>query len=223
MKLSYRAVRKKVLRVLVRFVPGNGRRADILRKCGYTVGEDARIGEDLIIGQAGDDFEERLIIGKRVGIAPRVTILLETGPSKSRLRELYPAFRGKTVIGDDAWIGAGSIILPGVSIGEGSVVGAGAVGNALTWRLVSSCPWMSKFQRCTNRAYIEREIPHIATLMCSSIEEVLADSEVIVLGNKAPEFTQALQQVREDQVVIDLVRISQEIDVLDGQYAGICW
>ena len=82
---------------------------------------------------------------------------------------------------------------------------------------------MSKFQRCTNRAYIEREIPHITTLMCNSIEEVLADSEVIVVGNKAPEFVQALQQVREDQVVIDLVRISQEIDVLDGQYAGICW
>ena len=74
-----------------------------------------------------------------------------------------------------------------------------------------------------NRAYIEREIPHIATLMCKSIEEVLADSEVIVLGNNAPEFAQALQQVREGQVVIDLVRISQEIDVLDGQYLGICW
>jgi GDP-mannose 6-dehydrogenase len=74
-----------------------------------------------------------------------------------------------------------------------------------------------------NRAYIEREIPHIATLMCNSIEEVLADSEVIVLGNKAPEFARALQQVREDQVVIDLVRISQEIDELDGQYVGVCW
>ena len=127
MKLSYRAVRRKVLKVLVRFVPGHGRRADILRKCGYTVGEDAMIGEDLIIGQAGDDFEERLIIGKRVGISPRVTILLESGPSKARIRELYPAYREKTVIGDDVWIGAGSIILPGVTIGEGSVVGAGAV------------------------------------------------------------------------------------------------
>jgi GDP-mannose 6-dehydrogenase len=74
-----------------------------------------------------------------------------------------------------------------------------------------------------NRAYLEREIPHIATLMRNTIEEVLADSEVIVLGNRAPEFTQALQQVREDQVVIDLVRISPEIDVLDGQYVGICW
>ena len=74
-----------------------------------------------------------------------------------------------------------------------------------------------------NRAYIEREIPHIATLMCNSMEEVLADSEVIVLGNNAPEFAQVLRQVREDQVVIDLVRISQEIDVLDGQYLGICW
>ena len=54
-------------------------------------------------------------------------------------------------------------------------------------------------------------------------QPIAVQREVIVLGNKAPEFTQALQQVREDQVVIDLVRISQEIDVLDGQYAGICW
>ena len=30
-------------------------------------------------------------------------------------------------IGDDVWIGAGAIILPGVTIGEGAVVGAGAV------------------------------------------------------------------------------------------------
>jgi chloramphenicol O-acetyltransferase type B len=31
------------------------------------------------------------------------------------------------VIQDDAWIGAGSIILPGVTIGEGAVVAAGSV------------------------------------------------------------------------------------------------
>jgi len=126
-KLSYRAVRRKLLKVILRFAPGHGRRASLLRQCGYTVGEGAMIGEDLIVGQAGDDFRDRLFIGKRVGISPRVTILLETGPSKSRLRKVYPAFRGKTVIGDDVWIGAGSIILPGVTIGEGAVVGAGAV------------------------------------------------------------------------------------------------
>jgi len=74
-----------------------------------------------------------------------------------------------------------------------------------------------------NRAYIEREIPHIATLMCNSMEEVLAESEVIVIGNKAPEFRQVVQQVRQDQVVIDLVRILKEIDHQDARYEGICW
>jgi len=74
-----------------------------------------------------------------------------------------------------------------------------------------------------NRAYIEREIPHIATLMCDSMEEVLAVSEVIVIGNKAPEFRQVFQHVREDQVIIDLVRILNDISQLDVPYEGICW
>jgi GDP-mannose 6-dehydrogenase len=74
-----------------------------------------------------------------------------------------------------------------------------------------------------NRVYIDREIPHIATLMCESMEKVLADSEVIVIGNKAPEFHEVLQQIREDQVIIDLVRISQDVDHLDSRYEGICW
>jgi GDP-mannose 6-dehydrogenase len=74
-----------------------------------------------------------------------------------------------------------------------------------------------------NRAYIEREIPHIATLMCNSIDEVLGQSEVIIIGNKAPEFRAVPQQVRPGQVVIDLVRISNEIDGFNSQYEGICW
>jgi GDP-mannose 6-dehydrogenase len=74
-----------------------------------------------------------------------------------------------------------------------------------------------------NRAYIEREIPHIATLMCNSMEEVLADSEVIVIGNKAPEFSQVVQQVHQDRVIIDLVRILKDVSQLDTQYEGICW
>lgn len=74
-----------------------------------------------------------------------------------------------------------------------------------------------------NRAYIEREIPHIATLMCSSVEEVLATSEVIVIGNKASEFQSVPQQIRPDQRVIDLVRIDRDVESLDSQYTGICW
>ena len=74
-----------------------------------------------------------------------------------------------------------------------------------------------------NRAYIEREIPHIATLMCDSMEEVLTQSEVIVIGNKAPEFASVLQQMRPDQVVIDLVRVSKDAKLAGDQYEGICW
>ncbi len=74
-----------------------------------------------------------------------------------------------------------------------------------------------------NRAYIEREIPHIASLMCNSIEEAVVDSDVIVIGNKSPEFQQTLDEARDDQVIIDLVRISNEIEHLAARYQGICW
>jgi len=74
-----------------------------------------------------------------------------------------------------------------------------------------------------NRAYIEREIPHIATLMCNSIDEVLADSEVIVIGNKAAEFNEALKKAKADQLVIDLVRIPEDAQQSNAQYQGICW
>jgi len=75
----------------------------------------------------------------------------------------------------------------------------------------------------SNRAFIEREIPHIATLMCLSLEEVLAESEVIVIGNKSPEFHQVLRELRRDQVIIDLVRMSPDIDSSATWYKGICW
>jgi GDP-mannose 6-dehydrogenase len=74
-----------------------------------------------------------------------------------------------------------------------------------------------------NKAYIEREIPHIASLMCESVDEVLAESDVIVIGNKAPEFLMALNRVRPDQVVIDLVRVAKRVEPLNGQYRGLCW
>jgi GDP-mannose 6-dehydrogenase len=74
-----------------------------------------------------------------------------------------------------------------------------------------------------NRAYIEREIPHIATLMRASAEEVVAESEVIVVGNKSPEFRKVLEQARPDQVIIDLVRIFPDSNSVSCQYEGFSW
>jgi GDP-mannose 6-dehydrogenase len=74
-----------------------------------------------------------------------------------------------------------------------------------------------------NKAYIEREIPHIASLMCETLDEVLEQSDVIVIGNQAPEFRAALGRLRPEQVVVDLVRITADRPALNGQYSGIGW
>ena len=39
-----------------------------------------------------------------------------------------------------------------------------------------------------NRDYIDGQIPHLSSLLCDSMEEVLDNSDVIVVGNTAPEF-----------------------------------
>jgi GDP-mannose 6-dehydrogenase len=74
-----------------------------------------------------------------------------------------------------------------------------------------------------NRAYIEREIPHIATLMCDSIDDIVDTSEVIVIGNKSQEFRDVLKKVNNEQVIIDLVRIAEEVEQDNVLYEGICW
>jgi GDP-mannose 6-dehydrogenase len=73
-----------------------------------------------------------------------------------------------------------------------------------------------------NRAYIEQEIPHIAQLMRDSMAEVVEHAELLVIGNRSPEFKDALATLREDQIVLDLVRIS-ELPPDNPNYLGICW
>ena len=73
-----------------------------------------------------------------------------------------------------------------------------------------------------NKEYIEREIPHISQLMRQDMSEVLANSDVIVLGNKADEFRQIQSQLNDDQIVIDLVRCF-EARSSDEHYRGVCW
>jgi GDP-mannose 6-dehydrogenase len=75
----------------------------------------------------------------------------------------------------------------------------------------------------SNRVYIEHEIPHIATLMRASADEVISSSDVIVIGNKEPEFQAALRHVRPEQIVLDLVRCVPDGAQLPGRYEGLCW
>ena len=74
-----------------------------------------------------------------------------------------------------------------------------------------------------NRRYIEEQIPHLSALLRGSIDEVIDESEVVVVGNASPEFGEAILRCREDQVVLDLVRIPIEFGKLAAEYRGICW
>jgi GDP-mannose 6-dehydrogenase len=74
-----------------------------------------------------------------------------------------------------------------------------------------------------NKEYITEQIPHLSRHLCDSIDEVIDQSDVIVVGNASPEFADALTRCRRDQTVIDLVRIPVDFSKLAAQYDGICW
>jgi GDP-mannose 6-dehydrogenase len=73
-----------------------------------------------------------------------------------------------------------------------------------------------------NRDYILNHIPHISRLMVDSIDKVLAHAETVVIGNGAAEFRAVPERLREGQVLVDLVRISDARST-KGKYDGICW
>src|SRR3954462_4936077 len=75
----------------------------------------------------------------------------------------------------------------------------------------------------SNKEYIENQIPHLSSLLCNTIDEVIVGSDVIVIGNLSSEFGDALTQCRADQIVIDLVRLPIVGSLLQADYRGICW
>jgi acetyltransferase-like isoleucine patch superfamily enzyme len=121
-------LRKKILKRWARNAFFPGWRVRLLRFCGFTIGRDVYIADDLLIVEELAD-RGNITIGDRVSIAPRVTLVTSSHPNNSRIRDFAPLAKGPIVIEDDAWLGAGCVVLPGVRIGRGAVVGANSVVN----------------------------------------------------------------------------------------------
>lgn len=98
---------------------GGGTSVDDLRKRGAIIGNDVVIWSNKI--DKGHAF--LLEIGDRVTISDARILL----PDASTKRFLGYSRVGKVVIGNDVFIGADAIILPGVTIGNNVVIGAGSV------------------------------------------------------------------------------------------------
>jgi acetyltransferase-like isoleucine patch superfamily enzyme len=90
----------------------------------FIIGDGTWIGQQCFFHSAGG-----LIIGQNVGIGPGVKIITSShGEEGINIPILHSNLIFKQVtIDDDADIGTGAIILPGVHIGKGAQVGAGAV------------------------------------------------------------------------------------------------
>lgn len=69
----------------------------------------------------------RIYVGDKVMFGPNVTIATASHPINPELRSRGLQFNKDVYIGENTWIGAGVIIVPGVHIGRNTVIGAGSV------------------------------------------------------------------------------------------------
>jgi GDP-mannose 6-dehydrogenase len=74
-----------------------------------------------------------------------------------------------------------------------------------------------------NRRFIETHVPHIGALMRREIEEVVRESELLVVGLNDARTIEALgKHVRDDQIVLDLANVGDRKPPR-GAYVGLCW
>lgn len=71
--------------------------------------------------------DSHIYIGSHVLFGPNVTIDTGTHPIHPALRRRQAQYNKPVFIADNVWVGAGSVILPGIHIGENSVIGAGSI------------------------------------------------------------------------------------------------
>jgi maltose O-acetyltransferase len=101
---------------------------------GITIGRRTVINQ-----QCSLDGRGGLTIGDYVNISPGVWVLTD---SHDMHDPLFPEILSPVTIGDHVWIGSRALILPGVTLGEGAVVAAGAVvtNNVEPYTVVAGVP-----------------------------------------------------------------------------------
>lgn len=93
----------------------------------FSMGRGSRINYEAFI-----DPSAGIELGERVRVAPRVTFITQThqvGPTEALRTRRGPetTVLEPIVVGDNVWIGTGATLLPGVHVGNGTVIAAGAV------------------------------------------------------------------------------------------------
>lgn len=119
------------------------KRSELLKKMFGSIGQDCYIEPPLRANWAGKHVfmgngvyanfnltlvdDDNIYIGDHVMFGPNVTIATANHPINPQLRAKGFQYNKAVRIASNVWIGAGVIIVPGVSIGENSVIGAGSI------------------------------------------------------------------------------------------------
>ena len=94
--------------------------------CDY--GYNIHLGEDVFVNYNCVFLDVvGIVIGDRTQIGPGVHIYAADHPRDHEVRRRGLELARPVEIGSDVWIGGGAIILPGISIGDRAIVGAGSV------------------------------------------------------------------------------------------------
>jgi maltose O-acetyltransferase len=125
--------------LILSFIPIGAFRLMIVKLSGVIIGKNTRInmgvrlydpnniviGEDCVVGEGVVlDGRDKLIIGDHVDIASEVMIYNSQHDINS---DKFEAVSSPVAVGDYVFIGPRAILLPGVTVGEGAVIAAGAV------------------------------------------------------------------------------------------------
>jgi GDP-mannose 6-dehydrogenase len=74
-----------------------------------------------------------------------------------------------------------------------------------------------------NRRFVEDEVPYLPERLRPSLDAVLAESEVVIVGNRSREYREIGPRLKPDQVLIDLVAAVDRGTVTAGEYHGLAW
>lgn len=115
------------------------------KKLGVSLGENSRVSNKIsIVGSYNNLFlsdnseinsgcfllaKNKIKVGLNSTLAYNVSIITSSNPNGpyNKLSKIYPKVTAPVTIGSDVWVGACAVILPGVHIGNYSVIAAGAV------------------------------------------------------------------------------------------------
>lgn len=132
-----------------------------LRLAGVNIGKNVALNDGITLA-CNVGYESYLSIEDRVAIGPNTIFIITSDPNHSFLHKMNDVSQlikiGNIKVKNDAWIGAGCIILPDITIGEFSIIGAGSIitKDVPPYTIVAGAP--ARIIRKLDKEYIEGQI-----------------------------------------------------------------